>query len=237
MGKRTRSEFYFGKRVRAERERRGWSQAEMAKLLWDNGVRPMYPTTIAKIESTDPASRRAVKIDEAIAVADLFGVSLDALVGRKGGVEDEQNHAMTVLAEEARKLIPEIATIMDRLREAYRDLEAQFDFAGLDQHIAEGHHWDFVGLSLEHQRAISMWGGRDLAITELYKVMVGLTNIVAVRSMTPVQLVEYLGRMETLLTEHAEEWRARKDIRADGPQIEYTTRKQQEDGNATDAQS
>ena len=230
MGKRTRSESYFGKRVRAERERRKWSQADMAQMLWDKGVRPMYPTTIAKIESTDPSSRRAVKIDEAIAIADLFDVSLDWLLGRKGGVEDEQNHAMTVLAEEARKIVPEIGSIMDRLREAYRDLEAQFDFKGLDQHIAMGVGWDFSGLSLEHQRAISMWAGRDLAIHELYKVLVGLTNIVAVRSMTPHgSLWTISARWKTVLAEHAEEWRATQGVRADGPQIEYTTPQQQED--------
>jgi hypothetical protein len=197
----------------------------------------MYPTTIAKIESTDPSSRRAVKIDEAIAIADLFDVSLDWLLGRKGGVEDEQNHAMTVLAEEARKIVPEIGSIMDRLREAYRDLEAQFDFRGLDQHIAMGVGWDFSGLSLEHQRAISMWAGRDMAITELYKVMVGLNEIVAVRSMTPRLLVDHLGQMNATLAEHTEELRVLKSMQADGPQIEYTTPQQQEANDDTDTQA
>ena len=71
----------FGKRVKAERERRGWSQAEMAKILSDKGLRPMHPTTVAKIEAGD----RSVRINEAVGMADLFEVSMDSLLGRIPG--------------------------------------------------------------------------------------------------------------------------------------------------------
>ena len=66
--------------MRAERERRGWSQEELAKRLTDKGV-DTYASTVAKIESEKKP--RAVRLAEAAAIADLFDVSLDTLLGRQ----------------------------------------------------------------------------------------------------------------------------------------------------------
>lgn len=79
MGSGSALQVQFRKSVRLERERRGWSQSYMAKLLTDRGIDSIYPTTVAKIESGD----REVKLDEAAALADLFGGSLDWLLGRE----------------------------------------------------------------------------------------------------------------------------------------------------------
>ena len=49
----------------------------IATLLSDKGF-AIFPTTVAKIESRG----RAARIDELVAVADLFGISVDALLGR-----------------------------------------------------------------------------------------------------------------------------------------------------------
>ena len=68
----------FGQRVKAEREDRGWSQADMAKKLSAVGVHLMHPTTITKIEAGD----RSVRINEAVGIADVFDMSMDALLGR-----------------------------------------------------------------------------------------------------------------------------------------------------------
>ncbi len=76
------TEDYFRKQLKAERERRNWSQAEFAKMLSDRAI-PMHWTTIAKIEKGD----RSVRIDEAAGIAHLFDVSLDALMGRNVGSE------------------------------------------------------------------------------------------------------------------------------------------------------
>lgn len=76
----------FGKTVRAQREQRGWSQADMAKMLSDKGIQPMHPTTVAKIEAGD----RSVRINEALGIADLFEVSVDSLLGRKHLTQDEE---------------------------------------------------------------------------------------------------------------------------------------------------
>lgn len=69
-------------RIRSERERRGWSQAEVAGLFPVSfGI---YPSTIAKIESGD----RSVRPDELIVIADALSISLDALVGRSTSGSD-----------------------------------------------------------------------------------------------------------------------------------------------------
>ena len=47
-------------------------------MLQNRGFEHIYSTTVAKIESGE----RAVRIDEAAALADLFDVSVDALLGR-----------------------------------------------------------------------------------------------------------------------------------------------------------
>ena len=49
----------------------------MAKLLKDKGF-STYTTTIHKIEN----GQRPVPLDEAAAIADLFDMSLDSLLGR-----------------------------------------------------------------------------------------------------------------------------------------------------------
>jgi transcriptional regulator with XRE-family HTH domain len=68
----------FRERIKQERERREWSQADLSKRLQAKGLEHIISSTVAKIESGD----RAVRIDEANALADLFAVSVDELLGR-----------------------------------------------------------------------------------------------------------------------------------------------------------
>jgi transcriptional regulator with XRE-family HTH domain len=80
------TEDYFRKGLRAERERRGLTQPELAELFRANGIN-LHWSTIAKIENGD----RSVRIDEAARIADVFEVSLDTLLGRAAapGGKDE----------------------------------------------------------------------------------------------------------------------------------------------------
>jgi len=58
----------------------------MAERLRANGLTKMHATTIAKIEAVDADDRtqlRGVKLDEAAAFADVFGVTVDTLMGRR----------------------------------------------------------------------------------------------------------------------------------------------------------
>jgi transcriptional regulator with XRE-family HTH domain len=150
MGRREQTEDYFGKRVKDEREHRNWSQAQMAKLLSDNGVPMIHPTTIAKIEAGD----RAVRIDEAAAIADLFEVSLDSLLGRQAGLEDELSYRLRALRDTAAKHLLEVGVIAnavdDRLDEV---MQLQFD--GRDDIESKG------------KRAVDALGVAQVGLSEL----------------------------------------------------------------------
>jgi transcriptional regulator with XRE-family HTH domain len=91
----------------------------MAKLLSDNGIPMMHPTTIAKIEAGD----RAVRIDEAAGIADLFGVSLDSLLDRRAGLEeDEFTYRLRALRDTAAKHLLEVGVIANAVSERLTDV-------------------------------------------------------------------------------------------------------------------
>jgi transcriptional regulator with XRE-family HTH domain len=70
--------------MREERERRGWGQAELASRLAAEGV-PLVPSAISKSE----AGHRLVRLNEAVAVAAVFGLPLGALL-TEAGKRDER---------------------------------------------------------------------------------------------------------------------------------------------------
>jgi transcriptional regulator with XRE-family HTH domain len=132
MGMQSTVEARFRERVRQERDRRGWSQAELSKMLGDKGIKGIYPTTIAKIESGE----RAVRIDEATALADLFQVSLDVLLGRKQGAErNELARPLRVLADTARHSSQQVGAMMEAIREQLEELPGEFYGADVLQSI------------------------------------------------------------------------------------------------------
>lgn len=122
MGRRDQAANYFGKRVKDERERRKWSQSQMANMLSDNGIPMIHASTIAKIE----LGSRPTRIDEAIGIADLFGVSLDAMLGRNLGSGRDLVYALEALGQTAQQ-----AALVSSLEAALRDRVAElsaFDF-------------------------------------------------------------------------------------------------------------
>lgn len=70
----TLSEHNLARRVKYEREQRGWSQGALARQMTDAGVK-MYQQTIARIENIGP-KRRPVTVDEAVTFAYVFGTGL-----------------------------------------------------------------------------------------------------------------------------------------------------------------
>lgn len=72
-------EYVFGRRMREERELRGWSQAEMAQRLAEYGVE-LHPSAIAKMEARAASSPRAIRLNEAVAVSRVLGVDLSYLL-------------------------------------------------------------------------------------------------------------------------------------------------------------
>ncbi|HSS23985.1 MAG TPA: helix-turn-helix domain-containing protein [Mycobacterium sp.] len=137
----------FGKRLKAEREHRGWSQAEMAKMLSDNEIR-VHPTTIAKIEAGD----RSVRINEAFEIADLFGLSLDVLLGRATDLQSDLAYTLRGLLDTANQSAHQVWGISATLRERFTDVAA-LDFEGRETLQADG------------QRAFDALGEANTALT------------------------------------------------------------------------
>ena len=132
MGSQKWTDKRFGERVKAERDHRGWSQANMAKMLSDKGIHPMHPTTVAKIEAGD----RSVRINEAVGIADLFEVSVDSLLGRKPG---PQRNELTYLLRALRQSSQQVWASLETIRELLEELPGQFD--GADRPQTMGDTW------------------------------------------------------------------------------------------------
>jgi transcriptional regulator with XRE-family HTH domain len=175
MGLKGRMETHFRKRLKDERDRRGWSQEELARRLSERGV-AVHASTIAKIET----NARAVRLDEAAAIAELFGLSLDALLGRKA-VEDDQAHAMGVVAEEAQRLISDLSQIRARLDRAYQDLDAQFAITSVDGLLDEA-------MPLQRRRAILMWLAHQLVMYHFSAIIAPLSTVARVPALMPIEI-------------------------------------------------
>jgi transcriptional regulator with XRE-family HTH domain len=132
MGKQKWTDDHFSKQLKAERERRGWTQAEVAKMLSDKDI-SMHWTTIAKIEKGD----RSVRIDEAAGIADLFEVSVDSLLGRRVRQESDLAYTLRGLSDMARQSSQQIAGIANTLSERLVDLSL-FEFEGREALKSEG---------------------------------------------------------------------------------------------------
>ena len=123
-------------------------------MLGDKGIKGIYPTTVAKIESGE----RAVRIDEATALADLFEVSLDALLGRKQhSQEDELAYLLRLLRDTARDSSQQVGATMETIREQLEELPGGFDSADMLQKV--GH---------------DTW---STACTRRYDALMGLENL------------------------------------------------------------
>ncbi|MFL0274312.1 helix-turn-helix transcriptional regulator [Mycobacterium sp. SMC-19] len=146
MGSKKWSDSSFGKRVQGERASRGWSQAEMAKMLSDNGINPMHPTTVAKIE----AGQRSVRINEALGIAELFETSIDSMVGHEPGTRNsELQYALRILRDTARQSSHQVFTALETLREQLEELPRELDGANALHNL--GHHVWSTNLHLANQ--------------------------------------------------------------------------------------
>jgi transcriptional regulator with XRE-family HTH domain len=84
----------FRDRVRRGRADRRWTQAKLAQEMTQRGVETSWPA-INKIE----AGSRGVQIAEAVAIADAFGCSVDALMGRRARPAADRDLALQRLFE------------------------------------------------------------------------------------------------------------------------------------------
>jgi len=114
------SEDRFSRRVKFERESRGLSQTELAKLLSEKGLRA-HPITIAKIESRDTDRPRSIRLDEAAALAEVFGTSVDELLGQVRTFD--RRAAVDRVAKVAANAMRGIAHALDPLEQAIEALK------------------------------------------------------------------------------------------------------------------
>lgn len=131
MGREKWTDDQFGKRIKAERERRRWSQNQMATMLTQRKT-PMHATTIAKIEAGD----RSVRITEAVAFAELFEVTVDALLGRTGPDQSTLTFALVVLADyvrDAERLIKQTQGVVADIGEQVESVDEGFDVPSIDR--------------------------------------------------------------------------------------------------------
>src|SRR4051794_147506 len=96
----------FRKRVRLEREKRDWTQAQLAEMLEARGI-PMHWTSIAKIEN----GPRSVRIEEAAAIADFFNTSVDSLLGRNIDAGAEVEYMVRSITSNAERAAGQVRDI------------------------------------------------------------------------------------------------------------------------------
>ncbi|WP_371480705.1 helix-turn-helix domain-containing protein [Kitasatospora sp. NBC_00315] len=103
------------RRIKMEREARGWSTATLAERLTEAGY-PLNQSAVWRIESGEP--RRRVNLDEAIGFAKVFDISLDNLVGPPEIAANA--HVKRLLADFAESWQKSVAARkdMDQAREA-----------------------------------------------------------------------------------------------------------------------
>lgn len=143
MGYREIVDSHFGKRVRAERVRRRWSQQELAERLTAKGV-PVHPSTIAKIES-DGKKQRAPRLGEATALAELFELSVDELLGRSGPDTSTLAYALDVLAQytsEAERHLHELGGTVADIEDQLESVEASFPVPFIEDMKLTAHAMD-----------------------------------------------------------------------------------------------
>lgn len=108
------TERYFARRLRTERQRRGWTQNELQERL--GGL--LHVTTIAKIEK----GTRPVRIHEAALIADVLEISVDSMLGRKVHRDDDVEYALGAYLESAQYASTQLASIRNVLSQRFAEL-------------------------------------------------------------------------------------------------------------------
>lgn len=126
MGKQSAAETRFRERVEEERRRRKWSRADLAKMLQNKGFEHIYTSTVAKIEYGE----RSVRIDEATAIADLFDVPLDVLLGRTTGPESDLAQRLRTVRETTALFEFQLQGLLQGLDDRWHDLYVGAEFEG-----------------------------------------------------------------------------------------------------------
>ena len=107
----------FAVRIREERERRHWSQAEVAKQMTERGW-PYHPQTVQRNE----AGHRKVTVGEGKALAEIFGTTVDRLTWP--GKEASAAGLLTMFTVRAEEAWQQVASWASTLQHAQRQLRS-----------------------------------------------------------------------------------------------------------------
>jgi transcriptional regulator with XRE-family HTH domain len=88
----------FRDRLRSERKRRGWSQEQLCERLAQQRT-PISQSVISKMES----AHREPRPDELVAIAKVFGLTVDTMLGYKGGKDESLDYALRSMRDTARR--------------------------------------------------------------------------------------------------------------------------------------
>lgn len=150
----------FGANQRRFREAFGWSQSELARRMQEVGWPKYSQVAVSRTEE----GARAVRLDEAISLAGLFGRKLQDLLDPKGVIDSWQR---------LRFLIEDYSDTVTKLRDVVHDLEDQRIFVAVAAKMLE--------------EEVEAAGGRAKVSETMLKT---LSNAELLLSRTTVDLVE-----------------------------------------------
>jgi transcriptional regulator with XRE-family HTH domain len=132
MGTKKWTETRFSELVKEQRwDVNKWTQRDLATKLTEKGT-AMHWTTIAKIEHCE----RSVRIDEAAALADVFGVSVDYLLGRRARPKGDLMFILRRLSETMSRARWNASSLEEALREQSDELHQVDDTGRFAAYIA-----------------------------------------------------------------------------------------------------
>lgn len=122
----TRATETFARRMREERQRAGLTQVEVAERLTAMLERPVYDSALARVEK----HLRAIRLDEAVAIADVLELPLSALLRDREHVDEEIAQLRQELdeaqwrANETRVVLQRAEDSVESIRRRLEQLEA-----------------------------------------------------------------------------------------------------------------
>ena len=131
----TAEDLAFARRVREERESRGWTQMEMVTRLHRHGLDHLTQATVSRIEH----GKRAARLGEAEGIAQIFQVPLALLTV----IDERASFAKTLMGSVvgAQKAIFEVRDRAKRAGETWRGIEVDIEIleTSLASDAYEGH--------------------------------------------------------------------------------------------------
>lgn len=146
------SEDAFGRRVREERLLRGWTQADLAERLQKEGLK-LHPSAIAKIEDREAPKPRTIRLDEASAIARVFGRLVDEMY------EDPDRRIVMGLAR-VRSWLDRLVDIQDEGVEIYGEVNGIVTSAESPEqaeHLSQLFRIDYLRKLLEMEKVGSLY--------------------------------------------------------------------------------